>query len=306
MTSPSPQFLDVGTGAARRRIAYIASAMGRPLPPCGGGSGRGNSLATDDVHHPHANPHPSRGRGAPSVSVFWLSGFMSDMISTKATALAEWAERNGRGCTRMDYSGHGQSEGRFTDGTIGRWLEEAEAVFCEVTTGPQIVVGSSMGGHIALLLLRRLMERRPEHAVRLNALVLIAPAWDMTEELMWRRFPESARADIEEKGVFLRPSQYGDPYPITRALIEDGRENLFARKPFDPGRPVRILQGLEDPDVPWSHTLDLFSFLTGGWTRVVGIADGEHRLSRPQDLEALFEMLEEVAALPTPPPSPSA
>lgn len=262
MASESPQFLDVGAGAASRRIAYLAE-----LPA-----------------------------GRAKVSAFWLSGFMSDIVSTKATALADWANRHGHGCTRMDYSGHGQSEGKFTDGTLSRWLEEAEAIFTAVSKGPQIVVGSSMGGHIALLLLRRLMERRPEHAARVKALVLIAPAWDMTEELMWKRFPPNARDDIETKGVFLRPSQYGDPYPITRGLIEDGRNNLFARKPFDPGRPVRILQGLEDPDVPWSHTLDLFTFLTGGWTKIIGIADGEHRLSRPQDLDALFAILDELAA----------
>jgi pimeloyl-ACP methyl ester carboxylesterase len=263
MASESPQFLDVGAGAASRRIAYLAE-----LPA-----------------------------GRAKVSAFWLSGFMSDMVSTKATALADWANRHGHGCTRMDYSGHGQSEGKFTDGTLSRWLEEAEAIFTAVSKGPpQIVVGSSMGGHIALLLLRRLMERRPEHSARVKALVLIAPAWDMTEELMWKRFPPNARDDIETKGVFLRPSQYGDPYPITRGLIEDGRNNLFARKPFDPGRPVRILQGLEDPDVPWSHTLDLFTFLTGGWTKIIGIADGEHRLSRPQDLDALFAILDELAA----------
>lgn len=261
MTSPSPQFLEVDTGAARRRIAYLATV---PLSQSG-------------------------------VSAFWLSGFMSDMVSTKATALTQWADRHGHGCVRMDYSGHGQSEGRFIDGTIGRWLDEAEAVFTQVSEGPQFVVGSSMGGYIALLLLRRLMQTAPEHAARLKGLVLIAPAWDMTEELMWKRFSPQARADIAEKGVFLRPSQYGEPYPITRGLIEDGRNHLFARKAFDPRRPVRILQGLEDPDVPWSHTLDLLSFLRGGWTRVTGIADGEHRLSRPQDLEMLFAILDELA-----------
>ena len=262
MADEQPQFLDVGRGAARRRIAWL-----RQPPARVGGFG-----------------------------VFWLSGFMSDMVSTKATALAEWAAEHGHACTRFDYSGHGQSEGRFADGTIGCWLEEAEAAFTQLTKGPQIVVGSSMGGYIALLLLRRLLQRAPTVAERLAALVLIAPAWDMTEELMWQRFAPSARAEIEAKGVFMRPSQYGDPYPITRQLIEEGRNHLLARKTFDPGRPVRIMHGLQDPDVPWEHTLDLASFLDGGWTEVSAIPDGEHRLSRPEDLAMLCAILDEVAA----------
>ncbi len=270
MTAESPQFLEVGDGAARRRIAYLASPPSPALRREGGGRN-------------------------PDIGVFWLSGFKSDMISTKAAALAEWAAARGHGCTRFDYSGHGQSEGRFEDGTIGRWLEEGEAVFTRLTHGPQIVVGSSMGGYIALLLLRRLLARAPEVAGRLGALVLIAPAWDMTEELMWNRFSTSARAEIAQSGVFMRPSSYGDPYPITRQLIEEGRNHLLARRTFDPGRPVRIMHGLQDPDVPWEHTLDLASFLAGGWTEVAAVPDGEHRLSRPQDLAMLFEILDEVA-----------
>jgi pimeloyl-ACP methyl ester carboxylesterase len=261
MTDEQPQFLEVGTGAASRRIAWLRTSAA----------------------------------GTAGLGVFWLSGFMSDMVSTKATALAEWAVARGHGCTRFDYSGHGQSEGKFTDGTIGRWLEEAEAAYMRLTAGPQIVVGSSMGGYIALLLLRRLMERSPGHAARLKALVLIAPAWDMTEELMWKKFPESAKVDIQAKGVFLRPSLYGAPYPITRQLIEEGRSHLLARSVFDPGRPIRIMHGLQDPDVPWEHTLDLVSFLDGDWTQVAAIPDGEHRLSRPQDLEMLTNMLDDLA-----------
>ena len=261
MTADAPQFLTVGDGAARRRIAYLVTPSPKP----------------------------------DGLGVFWLSGFMSDMASTKASALAEWAAKRGHGCTRFDYSGHGQSEGKFTDGKIGRWLEEAEAAFTQLSNGPQIVVGSSMGGYIALLLLRRLMERAPGHATRLKALVLIAPAWDMTEELMWQRFPPEARADIEGKGVFLRPSLYGDPYPITRELIEDGRNHLLARRPFDPGRPIHIMHGHHDPDVPWQHTLDLVGFIEGGWTTVHPVPDGEHRLSRPQDIAMLFKILDEVA-----------
>jgi pimeloyl-ACP methyl ester carboxylesterase len=121
--------------------------------------------------------------------------------------------------------------------------------------------------------------------------VLIAPAWDMTE-LMWQRLPASARRAIEMNGVFLRPSRYGDgPYPITRALIEDGRRHLIGSAPFDPGRPVHIIHGLQDPDVPWEHTLDLVAHLSGDWTRVEAVPDGEHRLSRPQDIALLLDTI---------------
>jgi pimeloyl-ACP methyl ester carboxylesterase len=138
------------------------------------------------------------------------------MASTKATALAAFAREKGLGCTRFDYSGHGLSCGRFEDGTIGAWLGEAEAVFRRVTHGPQIIVGSSMGGYLALLLLRRLARSAPEQAGRIKALILIAPAWDMTEELMWKEFPAEAQRELMDKGVYLQPSEYGEPYAITR------------------------------------------------------------------------------------------
>ena len=214
------------------------------------------------------------------------------MVSTKATAVADWARDQGRDCLRFDYSGHGQSEGLFEDGTVSRWLEETRAAFSQLTQGPQVLVGSSMGGYIALLLLRALMAEAPEEAARIKGLVLIAPAWDMTEELMWKDFPASARAAVMEQGVWLRPSLYGDPYPITRRLIEDGRKHLLGRAPWDPGRPIHIMHGLLDPDVPWEHTLELESVLTGGWVRVSAVPDGEHRLSRPEDLEMLLGIVE--------------
>lgn len=230
------------------------------------------------------------GQGKPGV--FWLPGFNSVMTSSKATALDAWAEHDGRALTRFDYSGHGQSEGRFQDGCIGQWLADARAAFDQLTEGPQIVVGSSMGGYLALLLLRRLQAAHSPDLARLKALALIAPAWDMTEELMWNQFPPSAKAALAKDGVWRRPSQYGDAYPITRGLIEEGRNHLLARQTFDPGRPVHIMHGLLDPDVPWEHTLDLESFLDGGWTRVTAIPDGEHRLSRPEDLAELFGIIE--------------
>ena len=279
MAGTESQFLEVDAGADRRRIAYLKE--------------------------------PAAKAGRPGL--VWLSGLKSEMTSTKATAVAEWARSQGLASLRFDYSGHGQSEGRFEDGTVSRWLEEAEAAFRGLTQGPQILVGSSMGGYIALLLLRRLMNRQSavgsrqsgetgdttpdprlptaEEAARIAALVLIAPAWDMTE-LMWKSLPSSARRDIEETGVFLRPSRYGDgPYPITSALIEDGRSHLIAAAPLDPGRPVHILHGLQDPDVPWEHTLDLAAHLSGDWTRVAAVPDGEHRLSRPEDIALLLGII---------------
>lgn len=253
-----PQTLIVGQGAGSRSIAYLSTGAARP-----GGA-----------------------------SLFWLSGFMSDMASTKATALADFARERELGYTRFDYSGHSRSGGNFVDGTIGRWLEEAEAVFKRVSRGPQVIVGSSMGGHIALLLLRRLMRDATDEARRIKALVLIAPAWDMTEELMWKKFPQSVKQEIMEKGFHLRPSAYAEPYTITRALIEDGRNHLLAPEPFNPGRPIVILQGLLDPDVPAGHTRELNRLLTGGHVRRIEIADGEHRLSRPQDLAKLYAAIE--------------
>jgi len=233
---------------------------------------------------------PARKPHAPGL--FWLAGYMSDMASTKATALAAYARENGLAFTGFDYSGVGRSGGDVMAGTLGRWLEEAEAAFTQLTHGPQIIVGSSMGGYIALLLLRRLMSKHPEHAARIRGLVLIAPAWDMTEELMWKNAPPEARRELEANGVYLEPTPYGEPYRITRALIEDGRQHLIGGAPFDPRRPVVILQGLLDADVPASHARELTRILTGGHVRFIEIADGEHRLSRPQDLAQLYAAIQ--------------
>ena len=224
--------------------------------------------------------------GSAGTGLFWLPGFKSDMASTKVLALAEFA-RGRYGMTRFDYSGHGLSGGAFEDGTIGQWLDEAEAVFRAETRGPQVVVGSSMGGYIALLLLRRLLAEVPGEAARIKALVLIAPAWDMTEALMWRQFTAEQRAHLMDEGYYLRPSEYGEPYKITRTLIEEGRAHLLTGKPFDPGRPVHVLQGLLDDAVPAEHSRELAEILTGGHLTIEEVADGDHRLSRAQDVERL-------------------
>lgn len=256
MSGPQVQFLDVGNENTARRIAYLSQA-GKPGEP----------------------------------GLLWLAGLKSDMVSTKAEALSHFTADRGLGYTRFDYSGHGQSEGVFENATVGDWLEEAIAVFSGLTTGAQIVVGSSTGGHIALLLLRHLVANDPREAERLRGLVLIAPAWDLTEELMWKQFPKQARQEILEQGYTLRPSEYGEPYRITRRFIEEGRDHLFARHPFNPGRPISILQGLQDKDVPAAHVRELTQFIDGDWVRLVEVPDGEHRLSRPQDLDQLFALI---------------
>jgi pimeloyl-ACP methyl ester carboxylesterase len=263
MAPNEPQFIDVGSGAARRRIACLQQA----------------------------GQQASKGAGA---GLLWLQGFKSDMVSTKAAALAEWSAAKGIALTRFDYSGHGQSGGKFEDGTLGRWIEETRAVFEQLTTGPQVVIGSSMGGAIALCLLKRLLAEHPAGSARIKALVLIAPAWDMTEALMWKAFPDAVRREIMDKGVWLRPSQYGDPYPITRGLIEDGRRHLIGGERWNPGRPIVIMHGRLDPDVPFAHSQALMDNLDGGWARLVQVPDGEHRLSRPEDIALLLELIEGV------------
>jgi pimeloyl-ACP methyl ester carboxylesterase len=238
-----------------------------------------------------------RARSGAGPGVFWLSGFNSDMRGTKAQALDGWAGEKGRACVRFDYSGHGESGGAFVDGTISRWLEESLAVFDRFCVGPQVVVGSSMGGWLALLLARQVAKRKAgdgSGGPGLAGLVLIAPAPDFTEELMWKGFPAKVREEIETKGLWLRPSSYGDPYPITRALIEDGRKHLVLGSSINVGCPVRILQGAQDADVPWQHAFALTSQLPSDDVVLTLIQDGDHRLSRPQDIARLIAAVEEL------------
>jgi pimeloyl-ACP methyl ester carboxylesterase len=262
MTGPAtssdqePAFIDVGEGAAHRRIAM-------------------------------------RARGGRPPGLFWLGGFNSDMRGTKALALDEWAREHGRACVRFDYSGHGESGGKFGDGTIGRWLEEAVAVFAQFCAGPQVVIGSSMGGWMALLLAREIARRGITNA-SLAGLVLIAPAPDFTEALMWKGFSPEVREEIMTKGVWHRPSQYGDPYPITRALIEEGRTHLLLGSAIEVGCPVRILQGAQDPDVPWRHAFALAERLPAEDVVLTMIQDGDHRLSRPQDIARIMAAVAEI------------
>lgn len=255
----SPVFIDVGVGPSARKIAVCA--------------------------------RPGRGPG-----LVWLGGFKSDMQGTKAMALDEWAAERGRASVRFDYSGHGESGGDFADGTIGRWLEESLAVFDRFCDGPQVVIGSSMGGWMALLLAREIRKRQSQGKASVAGLVLIAPAPDFTEELMWKNFPAKVKQEIETKGVWLRPSEYGDgsPYPITRDLIEEGRNHLLLGGAIDIGCPVRILQGAKDPDVPWQHAFALTHRLPADDVVLTLIQDGDHRLSRPQDIARMLAAVAEM------------
>jgi pimeloyl-ACP methyl ester carboxylesterase len=234
-----------------------------------------------------------RARAGGSPGLFWLGGFKSDMQGTKALALDDWAAEQNRACIRFDYSGHGESGGDFVDGTIGRWLEESVAVFEQFCAGPQVVIGSSMGGWMALLLAREITRRQLTGA-SLAGLVLIAPAPDFTEELMWKGFSPEIRREIESKGVWFRPSEYGDPYPISRHLIEEGRDHLLLGKAIEVGCAVRILQGAKDPDVPWRHAFALAHRLPADDVVLTMIQDGDHRLSRPQDIARIIAAVTEM------------
>jgi len=257
VSSAETQFIEVGHGAYCRRIATIVENRGDSTGP----------------------------------GIIWLPGFMSEMTSTKVSMLADWAERNVVSMARLDYTGHGKSPGRIEDCTIGGWLEEVRAVFSR-TRGPQIVVGSSMGGYLALLLLRSLMTEAPREAKRTRALILIAPAWDMTARIS-KGLSNAARSDIEEKGVWYRPSRYGDgPYPVTRTLLEDGERHLIGATPLHIQQQIYILHGKQDPDVPFEHSLALVDHLDSANVQLIEIPDGDHRLSRPQDLALLVRTVE--------------
>jgi pimeloyl-ACP methyl ester carboxylesterase len=220
-------------------------------------------------------------RNGRAPGIVWLGGFKSDMEGNKARALDAWAARHGRPVVRFDYFGHGRSTGNFREGTITRWRDDALAVIDTLTSGRQILIGSSMGAWLALLC----AMLRPG---RVAGLLLIAPATDFTETLLWRRLPDEARRAIEENGEWLSPSAYyREPYPITRALIEDGRNHLLLdRGPLRLGRPVQILQGMRDPDVPWRHAVALAEMLEGE-VKLVLVRNGDHRLSTPSDLRLL-------------------
>ena len=222
------------------------------------------------------------GRGP---AVVFLPGYRSDMTGAKAEHLAGWAAGRGRAFLRFDPGGHGRSGGAFTDGTIGSWTEDARQVIAAEAPGPVVLVGSSMGGWIALLLALRT-------ALPVQAMVGIAAAPDFTEDLMWESMAPPERAALEHDGVLHVPSDYGDPMPVTRALIEDGRRHLLLRAPVPLRVPVRLLHGQRDPDVPWETALRLSERIEGPDVQVTLVKDGDHRLSRPGDLLLLTRTLD--------------
>lgn len=257
MTAPELQFLTVDGARSRRRIAY-------------------------------------RKRPGKGPAVLWFGGFKSDMASTKAARIDAWCADHGRAMLRMDYAGHGESEGRFRDFVFSDWIEDAEAVLRELAGGPAVIVGSSMGGWIATAIAKRLMEQSQRGLIA--GLVLIAPACDFTETLMWPQFPDHVKQAIREKGVFDLPSAYSpEPTPITLALIEDGRKHQVFGKTFRVGCPVHILQGMKDPDVPWGHAIKLVEHLPLDPVTTTLISDGDHRLSREEDIARLLLAVEGIA-----------
>ena len=251
MDDQEPQFLEVGGAGKRRRIAY-----------------RYTDRSVDG-----------------DLALVWLSGFLSDMASTKALVMADFARGRRLPMLRFDYSGHGLSSGSLLEASIGDWLEEASNVLSLLGKRRALIVGSSMGGWISLLLARHLA--RIGEIKRLAGLVLIAPAWDMTERLMAHRMTPEIKATLDRDGVHYEPSLYGDPYPITKHLIEEGRNHLIGVDTLHLELPVRILQGMSDPDVPWGHALDLVDLLRCGDVELTLIKGGDHRQSRPEDLRRL-------------------
>lgn len=251
-----PQFLALGN---RRRIAYLCRTAEMDARP----------------------------------GLVWLGGFMSHMRSTKAAFLDEYAAREGRAYLRFDYSGHGESDGAFEAGTIGAWLEEALAIIRAQTRGPQILVGSSMGGWLALLAARAFAQSGELN--RLAGLVLLAPAVDMTERLIFEKLPPGSRAQLATEGICLFPSAYSDsPYRISRGLIEEGRHHLLLDATIRTYCPAHIVHGMNDEDVPWQYAARLVEHLAGDPVVLSLVKDGDHRLSRPSDLALIVQAIETV------------
>lgn len=232
-----------------------------------------------------------------SPGVLFMGGFRSDMTGTKAAFLESRCSGREQAFVRFDYRGHGQSSGRFEDCVFSDWLRDSLDVFDNLTAGPQIVIGSSMGGWLAMLL----ALQRPE---RIAGLILLAPAPDFTEDIWEREFREEERRHLAEKGVIYRPSRYGDPYALTAKLFEDGRRLLLLRRKIPIRCPVRMIHGKQDPDVPWKKSRQIQDKMTARDSKIIWVEDGDHRLSRDQDLKLIDDTL---VALSSPqPPGESA
>ncbi|WP_439273015.1 alpha/beta hydrolase [Pseudochrobactrum sp. HB0163] len=232
-------------------------------------------------------------KGTETPGLVWLGGYCSDMLGGKAQHLDQWAAANNHPMLRFDYSGHGESGGEFKDGTISLWLEQSLAACRAYTTGPQILIGSSMGGWIALRMAQELMKAGEKPA----GLILLAPAPDFTQALIEPALTEEQKHQLAAKGYFEEPSEYSpQPYIYTQKLIENGRSNQVLSGIIETGCPVHILQGMQDPDVPYSHALRLVEHLPADNVTLTLIRDGDHRLSRPQDLDLLTRIVEAMIA----------
>ena len=234
---------------------------------------RGDGIHLAWAHLPGAGP-----------TIVFLPGFRSDMSGAKALELLNYCAARGQAMLRLDYAGHGASDGAFTDGTIGRWTDDALAVIDQITQGKLVLVGSSMGGWIALLVARA-------RAARVAGLVGVVAAPDFTEALMWQAMAPPERAILQRDGVLPIPSAYGEPTPITLALIEEGRRHLLMDGPIPLPCPVRLLHGQNDPDVPWETALRLAERITSADVQITLVKDGDHRLSRPSDLALLCALV---------------
>lgn len=223
----------------------------------------------------------------------WLGGYRSDMQGTKAIELESHARQMGIACTRHDYSGHGESGGEFAQGTISAWLEQSLAVMEQVTTGPQILVGSSMGAWIALRMVEEL--RKNNQSDRVAGLMLLAPAPDFTVELMEPELTITQKHDLKAKGYYEEPTPYGpDPNVFTKAFFDDGRLNRTMAKSIDTHCPVHIIQGKQDPDVPWQHAQRLYELLSKDDASLTYVKDGDHRLSRTEDIALMKRVLDDL------------
>ncbi|UYZ07347.1 alpha/beta hydrolase [Agrobacterium salinitolerans] len=261
MTEQAIEFLHIGMGDDARNIAFL------------------HRRATSQQDAP---------------MLVWLGGYRSDMTGTKAIELDRFAAENGLGCLRLDYSGHGASGGDFNKGTISRWLEEALAVVRAKVPSRVVLVGSSMGGWIALRMVEEL--RKAGGAPAVAGLVLIAPAPDFTQELIEPSLSDAEKASLAERGYFEEHSEYSpEPNIFTRALMEDGKQNRVLTGIITTGCPVHILQGMRDPDVPYQHALKLIEHLPADDVVLTLIRDGDHRLSRPQDIERMLAAVKALA-----------
>jgi pimeloyl-ACP methyl ester carboxylesterase len=234
--------------------------------------------------------HKSTGGAVERVGVVFLGGFMSDMEGSKATAFEAWAQAQGYDFLRFDYSGHGQSSGAFTEGSIGEWAADAQAAIATLTAGPQILIGSSMGGWISLLLAKRIPER-------IAGLVGIAAAPDFTEDSMLADFTPAQREAMQRDGVVYLPSGYGEPYPITAKLIEDGRNNLVLREPLNLPFPTRLFQGTEDGSVKQSVPLKLLKHAACEDIQLTFLNGEDHSFSTPRCLGVVQDAVLELQAL---------